>query len=479
MKKSILSFLLLSVLAVSSIFAKSKTSEYKVDLNDKITIQVRESFECAGTIAHLAGIAEYNYQDWQESYKPYDEYFKKYENDKRVVKARSYFKELNKKGFGYDAVAEVSAYLNPDCHTFRTSEKVVTKNLQKRSGPPAKIQKVIADFYDATDFDTFYKSQIEVYKQAVQYLLDNKAEIINCVNEYEKYFNISANHITISISPLNAGNNYGVSFNDGKKVYLEPFYSSGYFDKSVFIHEMAHPMTQLIADELVKNQEIMNLLNKVFTGEKKQIMIQQAYGDPETYINELFNRANTINVLKNFCHAQYIHMIMVNDKNARFDEIEEVANLFENYRTGNYKDQLEYLPELEKGYIDLLKTMYDDLTNGNQKKKFELSPEETSSFILLGKTYEAEYCGMQDLTGFRNFVCRKYWRLKDAYKDVSDFETYGYLPYNNYVSKVHPGEVYRIEYLYDDETGFIQYLRADENDFIDIDGPITRVIYTE
>ena len=478
MKKTILSFLLLSSLAVSSIFAKSKTSEYKVELNDKITIQVRESFECTGTIAHLAGFEEYNYQDRQEVYKTYDEYFKKYENDDRVVKAISYFNTIRQNGFGYDAVAEVSAYLTSDCHTFRTSEKVVAKNFQKRNGSPAKIKKVIADFYDATDFDNFYKSQLKVYEQSVQYLVDNKDEIIRCVDEYEKYFKSSTNHITISVSPLNAGNNYGVSFNDGKKIYLEPFYTSGYFDKGLLIHEMAHPMTHILADELVKNKEIMNLLNKVFTGEKKEIMNQQAYGNPETYINELFNRANTINVLRNFCAQPYIHMSIMNDKNARFDEIEEVANLFENYRTGNYNNQLEYLPELEKGYIELLKIIYSDFTNGNQKNKFELSPDETSSFTFFDNTYEAEYCGIQDLTGFSNFVCRKYWRLKDAYKDVSDLDTYGYLPYNNYVFEVHPGEVYRIEYLYDDGTGFFNYLRADENDFYE-EELITRVFYLE
>ena len=55
MKKTILSFLLLSTLAVSSLAAKSSDSEYKIEISDKITIGSSRAYECVATIAHLAG----------------------------------------------------------------------------------------------------------------------------------------------------------------------------------------------------------------------------------------------------------------------------------------------------------------------------------------------------------------------------------------------------------------------------------------
>ena len=60
MKKTILSFLLLSSLAVSSLAAKTTDSEYKIEINDKITIGTSRAYECVATIAHLAGFPEFN-----------------------------------------------------------------------------------------------------------------------------------------------------------------------------------------------------------------------------------------------------------------------------------------------------------------------------------------------------------------------------------------------------------------------------------
>ena len=140
---------------------------------------------------------------------------------------------------------------------------------------------------------------------------------------------------------------------------------------------------------------------------------------------------------------------------------------------GNYKNQLDYLPEIEKGYIEILKH-----PETFEPKPFKISSEETKAFTLFGKTYEAEYCGMQNLIGFKNFVCRKYWRLKDAYKDVCNYSCFDYLPYSNYTFEVNPGDVFRIEYLMNDGTGSIVYLRADADDIVDGQA-VTRVFYSE
>lgn len=470
MKKTILSLLAVTSLVIAPLTAQNNL-EYKVHLNDKILVGTRKSFECIATIAHLAGFEEYNQQ--YTDYSAYDNYFSRYSSDKRVGKAISYFKKLRTTGFSYDAMANIAVYTNPDCHSLRvTDKKVLDENIQKRCGNPEKMIKILADFYDATDFDSFYQSQIPVYENAAQILLNNKETIITGVKEYEKYFRTEIKGLYISVSPIIGQNNYGTSFTDGKDIYYEPHYCSGYFDPNLFIHEMSHPQTQYIVDEIVKNKEIMKLVNKTFTGNKKEIMKKQAYGNPETYINELFNRANTINILKAFTDDAYVSMSIFSDKQNRFDEIAEVTELLDKYRLGSYKNQLEFLPEIEKGYIEILYNPEIFTT-----KPFEFSSEDTKSFTLFGKSYEAEYCGMQDLTGIGNFKMRKYWRLINAYNDVCNYATYEYLPYNNYPCQLKKGDVFRIEYLMDDGTGFIQYFRSDG---LEYDGqPITNGFLSE
>ena len=99
----------------------------------------------------------------------------------------------------------------------------------------------------------------------------------------------------------------------------------------------------------------MKLVNKDLKGEKKKILQSQAYNNAETYLIELFNRANTNNILKGFCTEEYIKTYIEYDKNkCRFDEIAEVTELLDKYRNGNYKNLEEFRPELEKGFLKIL-----------------------------------------------------------------------------------------------------------------------------
>ena len=459
MKKNILSIILLGFFAIFPL-AANQSSEYSIQLNDKISIGTRRAYECTATIAHLAGFEEFNRADFQLNYQAYDEYFAKYLKDKRVENAISYFNNLRSfRGFSYDAVADIATYLSSDCHSFRCSEEVAKKNVQARCGDPKKLQQVIADFYDATDFAAFYESQLPVYEQAVQILYANKDIMITGVKELEKYYRSQVNGIFISVSFLTAHNNYGTSFNDGKNTYFEPQYGAGYFDANTFIHELSHPFSNKAVDQIMKNKKLMKLVKNNFKGEKKKVMEAQAYGSADIYLYELFNRANTNNILKGFCDDVYVAMSVVNDKRRRFDEIQEVTDLMNRYRLGSYKDIYAFLPELEKEYIKILENL------DTEPQTFKLSEDDTKSFTFLGKTYEAEYCGLQDLTGFKDYSCRKYWRLKDAYQDVSMYNAFDYLPYNNYPVQVNKGDVFRIEYLKTDGSGYIEYLRADGDEY--------------
>jgi hypothetical protein len=66
---------------------------------------------------------------------------------------------------------------------------------------------------------------------------------------------------------------------------------------------------------------------------------------------------------------------------------------------------------------------------------------------VLGKTYEASYFGKQDLTGFKDFAYREFWRLEAAFDDFKSYEKTGdVLPYNNYPMFVEEGQVFVLDY---------------------------------
>lgn len=54
--------------------------------------------------------------------------------DKRVKKAISHYKKLRTFGFSYDAVDNISIYINHNCHTFRVNDKKILKKIFRSVG---------------------------------------------------------------------------------------------------------------------------------------------------------------------------------------------------------------------------------------------------------------------------------------------------------------------------------------------------------
>ncbi|WP_091065072.1 hypothetical protein [Paenibacillus sp. NFR01] len=77
----------------------------------------------------------------------------------------------------------------------------------------------------------------------------------------------------------------------------------------------------------------------------------------------------------------------------------------------------------------------------------ENEPIRTDHITLLGKEYTASYFGKEEMTGFKNYAYREFWRLEDAYEDVKDLPLVeNYLPYNNYPMLIGTGQVFVIRY---------------------------------
>lgn len=73
----------------------------------------------------------------------------------------------------------------------------------------------------------------------------------------------------------------------------------------------------------------------------------------------------------------------------------------------------------------------------------DIEPTRVDTIALNEKNYEASYFGKQDLTGFKDYAYREFWRLENAYNDFKDMSKTGdVLPYDNYPMLIEIGQVF-------------------------------------
>ena len=83
----------------------------------------------------------------------------------------------------------------------------------------------------------------------------------------------------------------------------------------------------------------------------------------------------------------------------------------------------------------------------------EIEPLRVDEITVENKKYRAYYYGKQNLTGFKDFLYREFWRLDNAYNNLkNNTKTGDVLPYSNYIMNVELGQVYVVEYTKTDKT---------------------------
>jgi hypothetical protein len=91
-----------------------------------------------------------------------------------------------------------------------------------------------------------------------------------------------------------------------------------------------------------------------------------------------------------------------------------------------------------------------------------IEPLRVDRITVNGKEYEASYFGKEDLTGFKDYACREFWRLENAYDDFrNNSKTGDVLPYDEYPMPIEEGQVFVIDYTKSDGSCFRTYYRSD------------------
>lgn len=89
-------------------------------------------------------------------------------------------------------------------------------------------------------------------------------------------------------------------------------------------------------------------------------------------------------------------------------------------------------------------------------------PQGVDIIRIDGKDYTASFFGREDLTGFKDYASRAFWRLENAYDDFKENPKTGdVLPYNNYPMLIEVGQVFVVEYVKTDGSVMKSYYRSD------------------
>jgi len=92
----------------------------------------------------------------------------------------------------------------------------------------------------------------------------------------------------------------------------------------------------------------------------------------------------------------------------------------------------------------------------------EIEPIREDTITISNKKYTASYFGKEDLTGFKDYASREFWRLENAYNDFkASSKTGDVLPYDNYPMQIETGQVFVIDYTKTDGSVIRGYYRSD------------------
>jgi len=155
---------------------------------------------------------------------------------------------------------------------------------------------------------------------------------------------------------------------------------------------------------------------------------------------------------------------MVENFIREFDKLkgENIMGIYGGAHTGF--DAMDYMTGSVPNMASQLKERYGDNIYSEDLSWLAKDIESSRTDILTvnQKNYEASYFGKQDLTGFKDYAYREFWRLENAYEDFKDNEKTGdVLPYDEYPMLIEEGQVFVIDYTKTDGSVNRLYYRSD------------------
>ncbi|XMB87127.1 DUF4932 domain-containing protein [Mycoplasmatota bacterium WC44] len=359
MRKHILILFAITLLSSCSdtksvaIVEEANLQSISVTMEDSLKIAVDPRIEILTIIQYLGGYQPLTKLDSQYKH-DIDEYFDEFRGHEAVTK----FMERSKAGFSYDA--PISLFLSSShLPNIEVSDNTLESSINRAGGLTTvmKFYETVNDFYEVTNFKSFFDNHREFYTQMI---INYQSEIIEAglIKTLESYYGMSQNSYTIVLSPMLHGGGYGprIKVEDNKyDVYsiigptnivdskLEYNFAS-YIILHEFGHSFVNPLTEINGRSIVK---YTNLFSEI-----KEEMSKMAYGNWTTTVNEHIVRAIVCRMnLEMYGEEQY-NINVDREVNKGFIYIEHILKKLEYYENNRdeYKNLEEFFPELIQAF---------------------------------------------------------------------------------------------------------------------------------
>lgn len=164
----------------------------------------------------------------------------------------------------------------------------------------------------------------------------------------------------------------------------------------------------------------------------------------------------------------YRATMMYKNFRSMFDKLKGNVNVMGIYDSVHLSGKVVDLEGAAKPCMaEQLKERYGTSVHTEVNIKPQLASIRTDPIQAGGKTYDALYLGVADLSSTTpEFQYRAFWRLENAYEDFKNYKTTGnVLPYHSFPMHLEKGQVIVVDYVKADGTTIRQYYRTSGNNW--------------
>lgn len=340
--------------------------------------KVDKRIELLSIVFRLADSREYSSKKFPKYVENIDNHFGKYKNHELITFIK---KKLRKRGVGYDAVMHMAISITepPKMKAILPFTKEFPEERWGKKNA-TKFLKLLNQFYNETDCETFFKSNEDLYRVASDRfnLVYKKLDL----DWYQKFYGKKPKGEFVIVNGLgNGGGNYGpnIRLANGKELIyaimgtwsvdslgVPKFKMDSYFP--TLLHEFNHSFVNHIVEKY--HSELAKSGETIFS-QLKEIMNNQAYGSWETMYAEAVVRASVIKYLKDHNYENEFVIKELNEEiNRGFIWTDKLVKEFDRYDSNrdDFPTLDSFIPEIVKFFNEIASEI-DELRKVIDKKR--------------------------------------------------------------------------------------------------------------
>ena len=223
-----------------------------------------------------------------------------------------------------------------------------------------KFRKSLIDFYNETDYRSFYLKQQEFYEKFITETKKSKS-LTKIPHYLENFYGTKLHSYNVILSPLLHQGGYNLEFKNNidsievfaiigpnGEIEFSPIFDKDFLEKDLMIHEFSHSFV----NPLVERYEtlILDLEVKYFNDSLKKSAKNEGYSDWITVFDEILVRTNTILITKDNYGEVDANNLLEYELNAGFYLIPRILEIMTEYENNRqeYKTYDDFIPILIK-----------------------------------------------------------------------------------------------------------------------------------